>query len=165
MIFKQLKDQLQFLSNLLLHISNEQYITKIVHLDGATIGEHTRHIIDLFTTMMEGYAKGEIDYAHRKRNLRLETDIQYAIQTIHQITATVELQDKRLVVLSDLENNSHSNQTDSTYFRELVYGTEHAIHHFALIKVALIELKQTLPDPNFGMAYATIKYRESLQSS
>jgi hypothetical protein len=46
----------------------------------------------------------------------------------------------------------------------MVYNTEHAIHHLALIKVALIEMQLQVIDENFGMAYSTIKYKATLNS-
>jgi len=48
------------------------------------------------------------------------------------------------------------------YFREVVYNTEHTIHHLALIKVAIIDMKLDIVDNDFGMAYSTIKYQASL---
>jgi hypothetical protein len=53
-------------------------------------------------------------------------------------------------------------KTQTSYFREIVYGTEHTIHHFALLKVALIELNIKIDEPDFGIAYATIQYRKSM---
>ncbi len=166
MFLQQLKDQLQLLKVVLFGLNkNQAYTTKIEHLDGATIGAHTRHIIELINTIVEGYHAGEIGYTHRKRNLFLETDMQLAIQAIDTLLVSIDLQDKELVVLTDNILNGPPLQSNSTYHREIVYGCEHTIHHFALIKVGLIEMKQPIPDPNFGVAHATIRYKESLQSS
>ena len=50
----------------------------------------------------------------------------------------------------------------SSFYRELSYNIEHAIHHMALLKVAV---KQTLTyislPENFGVASSTIRYRAS----
>ncbi len=163
MIFKQITEQLQQLSRLLLQISNEQYARKITYLDAATIGGHSRHIIELIKIAIDGYEKGEVDYLNRKRDLLLETDRLFAIQTLQQIQNAIVLPDKPLLVLAEPFEDAVSLKVPSSYFREIIYGTEHTIHHFALLKVALIELNMTITDPNFGMAYSTIQYRESLQ--
>ena len=47
----------------------------------------------------------------------------------------------------------------STYNREIVYNIEHAVHHMALIKVALKELEVEFVNEEFGVAYATVQYR------
>jgi hypothetical protein len=50
----------------------------------------------------------------------------------------------------------------TSYARELVYLTEHSIHHFALIKIGLQQLNPDLIlDENFGYAASTIKYKEN----
>ena len=54
------------------------------------------------------------------------------------------------------------NTVNSTVGRELAYCIEHSIHHQALIKAGLIGsgLKD-LTDKDFGVAYSTIRYRNS----
>ena len=66
--------------------------------------------------------------------------------------------------VEDIEDAVEST-VPTTYFREVVYNTEHAIHHLALIKVALIEMKVDLVSDNFGMAYSTIKHKNSITSN
>ena len=45
--------------------------------------------------------------------------------------------------------------------RELIYNIEHAVHHMAIIKIAI---KESLPHialpEDFGIAYSTIKYQK-----
>ena len=48
MIFQQLSQQLHSLSNLLLILSDEQFNYQVGYLGKASIGGHTRHIIELF---------------------------------------------------------------------------------------------------------------------
>ena len=163
MIFEQIVEQMQLLSNLLVKLNNDQYTRKITYLDAATIGGHSRHIIELIKTVIDGYEQGEVDYINRKRNLLLETDRLLAITTLQQMQNKIMLPDKPLLVLAEPFEGSVPLKASTSYFREIMYGTEHTIHHFALLKVALFELNVTIPDANFGMAYATIKYRECLQ--
>lgn len=164
MIFEQIAEQLQQLSNLLVRLNNEQYTREITHLDAATIGGHSRHIIELIKTIIDGYEQGEVDYINRKRNLLLETDRLCAITALQQLQNRIMLPDKPLLVLAEPFEGLVPLKARSSYFREIMYGTEHTIHHFALLKVALYELNIAITDANFGMAYATIKYRECLQN-
>jgi hypothetical protein len=76
-----------------------------------------------------------------------------------------QLPDKKLYLTIDCIDGAIEPIVTTTYFREIVYNIEHTIHHLALIKVALIELKLSLVDNNFGMAYSTIKYKSSLQNA
>jgi hypothetical protein len=47
--------------------------------------------------------------------------------------------------------------------RELVYLIEHSIHHFALVRIGIQENFPEISLPfSFGIAYSTIKYRESI---
>jgi hypothetical protein len=54
--------------------------------------------------------------------------------------------------------NFHVN---STYFRELVYNIEHAIHHFAIMAIAVkSNFQEVTLAENFGTAYSTIQFQE-----
>ena len=66
--------------------------------------------------------------------------------------------DKHMKLVTECEEGGLINIVRTTYFREIVYNTEHAIHHLALIRVALREMKLDIVGDEFGMAYSTIKY-------
>jgi len=68
------------------------------------------------------------------------------------------------LLVEEIEEAIESTVT-TTYFREIVYNTEHAIHHLALIKVALIEMNLDVVADDFGMAYSTMKFKSSLRFS
>lgn len=159
MILLQLNEQLVKLDGLLRKISLNEYMYKSKYLANATIGEHTRHIIELLKCVLNGYDIEQIDYINRERNLLIENDIDVALQLIGQIKKQINLPDK-IVHICDGELTVYS-----SYYRELMYNVEHIIHHFALIKVSLIELNVSLNDENFGMAYSTIRYKQSLQKA
>jgi hypothetical protein len=161
MIFTQLSEQLQSLIKLMLSLDDEQYNKKIEHLGNASIGGHTRHIIELLQCAIDGHQSGEVDYINRSRNLLLETDRAFAQVTLQRLDETIRLSDKELMLLTEQQ----SLNVTTTYFREVVYNTEHTIHHLALIKVAIIEMKLEVADNNFGMAYSTIKYKASLNKA
>ena len=162
MIFTQLTQQLLSLRNLLAQLSDEHYTVQIAHLGNASIGGHTRHIIELVQCAVNGYYAGEVDYVNRKRNLALETDKALAQQELENVAYSLRLPDKILNLTVDQIEGHPMQDVQSTYYREIVYNTEHTIHHLALIKVALIDMKLHVVDADFGMAYSTIKYKTSL---
>lgn len=165
MIFEQLYQQLKALGELITQLNDQQYTHKIAHLGKASIGGHTRHIIELLHCAISGYDSGKVDYINRKRNLALEIDRVLALQTIQAIGSKIKKGDKRLSLAVDEVAGSISSDVITTYYREVVYNTEHTIHHLALIKVALLEMDLDLVDENFGMAYSTLKFKANLIES
>lgn len=159
-ILEQLKEQLHTLTGLLSQLSKEQYTYKSRYLANATIGGHSRHIIELLQCAVIGYYGNYIDYINRQRNLSLENNIDEAIAAVLQLLDEVNLSDKALTLFC--EDNT---TIVTTYYRELVYNVEHIIHHLALIKVSLVEMNLEIVDQNFGMAYSTIQYKDKLQNA
>lgn len=162
MIFFQLSEQLQLLRSLLKKLDREQYVQKISFLGNASIGAHTRHIIELLKCVTDGYGPGIVDYINRARDLSIETDHILATREIEQLLLIVDKQDKQMELATENTEATFAKTVTTTYFREIVYNAEHAIHHLALIRVALRELKLDIVGDNFGMAYSTIKYLASL---
>ena len=160
MIFQQLSQQLLSLIVLLKSLSNDQYSRKIKHLGNASIGGHTRHIIELIQCVNKGYDSDTVDYLNRIRNLDLENSKSLALEVLLEIEKELKRSDKNLKMV--FENTSLDCSVNTTYFREVVYNTEHTIHHLALIKVALLEMNLDLVNHDFGMAYSTIQYQASL---
>ena len=162
MIFTQLNQQLLTLNDLLSELSCVQYNYKIKHLGNASIGGHTRHIIELLQCAISGHCSGKIDYINRNRNLILETDRHSAKVEILNILSNVNLPDKFLKITVDKIEDATHQDISTTYFREIVYNIEHTIHHLALIRVALIDMELNIVNENFGMAYSTIQYKKSV---
>ena len=165
MIFLQISEQLKSLSDLLLLLDDSQYIHKNEFLGIASIGGHTRHIIELVRCATNGYNTGVVDYLNRERNLRIETDKLFAIKEIDILIDQIVQSDKPLYLASECIDESLVKYVSTTYFREIVYNAEHAIHHLALIRVALREMKLEIVGEGFGMAYSTIKYHASLSNN
>ena len=158
MIFIQITEQLESLSNLLLLLNDKQYNQKIAFLGNASIGGHTRHIIELLKCATDGYHTGTVDYLNRVRDLAIERDKAFARQELSRMAEQIIQSDKQMNLVIESDEESTTNYVITTYFREIVYNAEHAIHHLALIRVALRELKLDIVGNDFGMAYSTIKY-------
>lgn len=146
--------------NLLRKITAKMYTHNIPSLDGATIGGHTRHIIEFLEILLNSYHTNQINYDERQRNLELEKNPEQAIQAISEILSSINLPNKNLIMHQTVGNVSLEIPTN--FFRELLYNIEHCIHHQALIKVAFNEIKMShLLNKNFGIAPSTIQYRET----
>lgn len=147
------------LSDALALLTDEEYIKPSLNLSGATIGQHVRHVIELFQCMMQGYDSGIINYENRKRDLTIEQNKSFAISLLQQIESDIEKQNKVLTLIACFGGGEEI-KINSNFLRELVYNLEHAIHHMALIRVGIAELtKISLPD-TFGVAPSTIEYRK-----
>ena len=164
MIFIQITEQLQSLRNLLLLLNDTQYRQTNELLGNASIGGHTRHIIELLKCAVDGYNTGIVDYVNRVRNLSIETDKVLAIQELNLLFESTKREDKQMQLITESYNKDISNIVGTTYLREIVYNTEHAIHHLALIRVALRVMQLDIVGNDFGMAYSTIKYQSGLQN-
>jgi hypothetical protein len=154
------------LQQLLLSLTNEQYCEQIPVLSNASIGQHTRHIIEFFIELDHGYETGYVNYDARKRDIKIETDKNCALSKLQQITEGLNKENKPLLLVSDFGSNNHSLHTITTNLeRELMYNLEHTIHHMALIRIGVNAVSTiTLPE-NFGVAVATMKYRNTFSNN
>lgn len=163
MIFIQLIEQLKSLANLLTLLNDRQYSQNNSYLGNASIGGHTRHIIELLKCATDGYGSGTIDYHSRTRNLLLESERLKGIEELENLQSQVIKADKELKLITESHDTIGPGYVRTTYCREIVYNTEHTIHHMALIRVALREMKLNIVGEDFGVAYSTLKYRLSQQ--
>jgi hypothetical protein len=162
MIFSQLQTQLEQLKMVLSKIQDEHFCQPISHLGNATIGQHTRHIIELLQCLIEGKKTGKVDYINRVRDLSIETDRTNAIAHISILTQIIRGEDVDLNLHTEHNSQEFDKDVNTSFFREIIYNTEHATHHLALIKVGLIEMKLYVFEDTFGFADSTLKYKSSL---
>lgn len=142
----------------LMQIEIDIYSVSCSAIGGATIGQHTRHVIELFQCLLTGYVSGEVKYDKRNRDKEIEENLSFAIYQIQLIQKQLAKPDKKLFI--EYEFNENIVRIESNYFREVMYNLEHIIHHQALIKVGL-NMLSTFELPNsFGVAPSTIKYRK-----
>jgi DinB superfamily len=156
----QLEEQIGMLRQLLLDIPEEDYARPLELIGQSSIGQHTRHIIELLQVLHNGFENSMINYADRKRDVLLENNPQLAVEALDQFNSLLALADKNLNLVVE-DNEGVKTLINTTFYRELLHNTEHAIHHMALIKVALRILQRDITHPNFGMAYATIQHKKN----
>jgi len=140
-----------------MQLSSNSYVQTCATLTDATIGQHTRHIIELYQCLMQGYDEAVVSYDKRERDKRIELDVDFAVKQIITIEQTLVKPNKDIQLLyqlSDVETAMTSN-----YFREVMYNLEHTIHHQALIKVAINEFTNVMLPDSFGVAPSTMQYR------
>lgn len=158
MIYQSAKKSLQELAQVVQKLSAQDFSNPCPALSGATIGEHTRHVLEMFQCLLTQYDSGAINYDQRKRDTTLQTQPNVALHIIDFILEDIEKPNKPLI----LESTTDDFQTNisTNYHRELMYNLDHCVHHQALIKVA-ITLSNTIEiDPDFGVARSTLAYRK-----
>lgn len=149
------------LSETLNQLSNEEYKQPSQILLNATIGQHVRHIIELFQCLEKGYSEGVVNYEKRKRDYQIETNKELAASLLKKIYYNIERSNKEIIL--EAEDYCDSMQIvliPSNYYRELAYNLEHTIHHMALIRVGINEVSSVMLPDEFGVAYSTVKYRQ-----
>jgi len=157
-VFTQLSESLR-------QLSNEEYTKKCPTLFNATIGQHVRHIIELFICLEQGYEKHLINYEKRKRDYSIETNKEVAIAFLDEIPAKFYKHDKNLLLEATYDESNNTILISTNYFRELVYNLEHTVHHMALIRVGINEVSTVNVPEEFGVASSTIKYRKTAQAA
>jgi hypothetical protein len=150
-------DTLKQFIHVLENLHYDEYVEPHAILSHGTVGQHTRHTVELFQQLLEGYQVGEIDYDNRKRDHRLSHHIDSAIEAIAEIICQLNKQDKTLKL-----KGAHLNEAvlSTSYARELLYNLEHCIHHQAIIKIALISAGRKDLSTTFGVAKSTLLNRQ-----
>ncbi len=142
------------------NLQHQEYVQPSTSLSNNTIGQHVRHIIELFQCLELGYVSGIVNYENRKRDITIETDKELAKSILLSLHSELEKENKDLVLEANYEENEISPLRIATnYYREIAYNLEHTIHHMALIRVGLNELSSLSLPENFGVASSTVKFR------
>jgi allophanate hydrolase subunit 1 len=157
MLIPSINNSLNELIQLLGQLSNTEYACSCTQLSDASIGEHTRHIIEMFECLENQYNSGIVNYDKRDRNVMIQTNTDFAVNRILTIKNNLEKENKKLQLQQIIDGEEI--RIESNYHRELLYNLEHCIHHQALIKVALLQSDTITIDANFGVARSTIEYR------
>lgn len=157
MLQTSISNNLNELIDLLQQLSNSEYSEPCLQLSNASIGDHTRHIIELFQCLINQYESGVVNYDKRERNIQIQTDTDFAIEQIVFIQNNLDKANKKILLQQKIDGNEI--KTESNYYRELLYNFEHCIHHQALIKVAVLQYATLTIKENFGVARSTIEYR------
>lgn len=158
MLLESIRQSLDELIYLLNQLPDQDYSKSCPALSNATIGEHTRHILEMFQCLEQSYDSGILNYDSRQRNKQIQTETEFAKKCIIQIKK--ELKSENKIIYLEQFIDGLSMRIQSNYYRELLYNLEHCVHHQALIKVAVLQFENIIIDENFGVARSTIAYRK-----
>ncbi len=152
------------LLGVLSQINGTEYCQPMALLNGSSIGKHVRHIYDFYHCLIQGIAVNKVDYASRERNPEIESSPSYAQGAFDQIVQRLaNIEDDDIIVLSDFSCSYKVNRlmVNSTINRELMFIHDHAVHHFAIMKIGIVQhLPQIKLNPSFGMAPATVRFEQ-----
>lgn len=149
--------QLRFIAE---QMNNVEYSEKLEILNQSSVGQHIRHVLEFYICLAEGLQSGVVDYDKRKRNLELETNLDFALSTLDKLSEIFCCKDyEDTSLLHEVEYLGKKISTHSSVSRELIYLIEHSIHHYAIIGIAVRNhLKHIAVPENFGVAYSTASY-------
>jgi hypothetical protein len=135
------------------------------------VGRHFRHILDFYDRLLAGL-DSVVDYEARKRDVRVETDVQYAVgvarRQIEALTAISSAsadsnggepsaESETRVRLEVLDDAGSGIVTRSTIARELAALASHTVHHYAIIAMVL-RVQGVEVDHAFGVAPSTLRH-------
>ncbi len=144
-------------------MTDENFSRPLSILSDNSIGKHIRHIIEFYDLMMIGNETGTVNYDKRSHDKVLEENRVMSIEKMTALcTEILNIKSDRPIEMSanySIDKEDPISFT-TTYYRELQYNIEHAVHHMAIIKIALLSDFNTITVPEgFGIAYSTIKYQ------
>lgn len=129
------------------------------------VGVHFRHVLDHYRAFIDGLDSGRINYDDRRRDQRVERDIEWATRVADELIQSLEAiptgtMDRPLLVSANVIRDGQSalDWTGSTVQRELMYLLSHSVHHYAIISLLARQAGIYL-DPEFGVAPSTLAYR------
>ncbi|MCB1139661.1 MAG: hypothetical protein KDK23_12930 [Leptospiraceae bacterium] len=163
-------DMLGQLEELISSLDEESFCRPLDVLQKASVGEHLRHSLEFFVAYLGGLQAGEVCYDRRKRDPRLQTEPDFAIETIGEIREglrKIDPENGDESINLDVEWLEGPGPIRSTLARELHYIQDHLLHHSALIKVGIFHglenptVRQIRDMEKFGVAPSTLAYQAS----
>jgi len=156
-------DIMMQLADVIGQLTDHDYARPLLVLSGNTIGKHVRHILEFYELLVNSAQTGQLNYDRRQRDLRLEVETDEAIRRIGSVDRSIHRLDLNQVLHLEADLSvagAETIQIPSSFARELLYNIEHAIHHMALIQIAVVSAfpEVELP-PHFGVAYSTIQHQ------
>lgn len=156
-------DLLNWCTDILDGLNQEQYNNSSSVILGETIGKHFRHIIEFYLTLGKYTEMKVINYDDRERNELLETDIHFAKAKLEQIKISLSeiTPDDNLTVKFNLSiDDSKWQEAGSSVKREFAYLHDHTVHHLFMIRIALEQDGVKLPKmSNLGINSSTLRSR------
>ncbi len=150
----------------LMQLSDSHYVSVQTPYVNSSIGQHMRHIVDVFFAVTRRIDPSLIDYDLRRRGADIETSREIAIRELNEVRdwmVSYDIlpgrgDDERIAIRTEVMlQDTLSVEIESSIVRELVFASSHAVHHFALISV-IAKLQGVKLDESFGLAPATASF-------
>ncbi len=144
-------------------VSEEEYRDKSHLPFNSSIGEHCRHVIEIFEAAFRVLDPNIdfVDFSHRERKVILSEDPVYARQFLSNLNTKLEgLNHSDLTRTIKVRDNLGQGLLcqESTVGSCLMFSCNHAIHHFAQLKTMAFNLGISLEDnKDFGYNPTTPK--------
>ena len=159
--------------DLVKNLTDEQYQHVASPFVTSNIGQHFRHLVDLFFSLVNGSESGEIDYDFRRRGADIESSRFVAVSEMNSIKGWLTTLKENSVHLDELDkpvslksevtlSQTSSVTFDSTMLRELVFTSSHAVHHYAIINI-IAKMQGVETNNALGIAPSTASFlRDSM---
>lgn len=156
------------IAGILGQINPQDYNTRLALLNGSSLGQHFRHILDFFHCLALAGETGVVDYANRERSPAAEADPHYTARAFEVVLNKIERMDEAafLQMRADFQDIPEEQRAlyPTSAGREMTFVHDHAIHHLAMINIGIKEYCPYILTPEyFGVAPSTIKYRTDQQ--
>ena len=150
-------------------LTPETYQYRAKPIVASTIGEHFRHILDMYFALIEGLPEQQVDFNRRRRGASVESDLCVAREELQSIRAWLlglaENDDAPINMISEVTLGDTSTvQIRSSLARELIFTSSHAVHHYALIGV-IAKMQDVTVDNSLGLAAATATYQRQISGN
>lgn len=135
----------------------------------SSIGQHLRHIVDLYLALVNGAEFDSIDYDTKRRGSPIETARDSGLSELMKIRAWLcqissEAMDQEISISTETALSfQHSECFKSSFGRELCFASSHLIHHLAIMG-AIAKMAGVSVDPALGLAPATATYTREQQA-
>lgn len=163
MLLETTRATFQLLRQTLEGLDDAAYALPVQVLSGASIGEHVRHMLDMYLCLLDGMEQGVVCYEKRRRDRLVETSRTAGLSLLRTIEDALEKPDRTLVLENRFGQEEMTGcRIPTSYLRELAYNLEHTIHHMALIRIGIESRGLATLPPDFGVAPSTLRYRGQL---
>lgn len=157
---KELLDQLDHVIG---QCKDTDFSKPLDELSDSTFGQHVRHTLEFFICLFDARNDKVVNYDNRNHDTQIEADKKLAQSFIASIKDFLDQNEGDFEVTFEANYSMESGKDQamkSSFFRELSYNIEHAIHHMALMKIAVKQSLSYISLPeNFGVASSTVRYR------
>jgi uncharacterized damage-inducible protein DinB len=165
-VIKGTLENIAQLSSFIQSVPELMYRELPYEIHNSSIGQHVRHICDIYQALMRDFSSDEIDYNVRRRGHVIEENKLVALTELKKIHDWVEsiASDDLCHGVAITVEASFSQQCVSTMNsnkeRELFYAFDHTTHHLAMAALIAKHLKCPI-DANLGVSPSTATYLRS----